>query len=220
MTTLITTTDRSIRRCRRLLDALQAESHAFGSARIACLAETLECLDEAESVVVVHSEPAEPLMSFVDRTRELAADVPVLVWGAPQAGDIVVEYLLSGAKACFLDGDDPEQLLAALPAVRDGEHYLPPVVQRMLLNRFVEISSQAISGVQSPWHDPDGLTEREREVLELLVEGYTNPEIADRLFLEVGTVKNHVHHILTKLDVPDRQAAARYYETRQRFTAS
>ena len=54
------------------------------------------------------------------------------------------------------------------------------------------------------------LTPREREILELIGEGLTNQEIADRLVIEVGTVKNHVHNILQKLDVSSRQDAAAY----------
>jgi DNA-binding NarL/FixJ family response regulator len=52
-------------------------------------------------------------------------------------------------------------------------------------------------------------------VLALIEQGLTNREIADRLYLEVGTVKNHVHHILRKLNLADRQAAADYYRQGQ-----
>src|SRR5690606_11701640 len=179
----------------------------------------LDYVGQADVVILLHNDPVERLLAFLGCSKSVAA-APVLVWGAPQDSELVVEYLLSGAKACFLEGAEPRSLFDAFPVVRGGRHYLPPVVQRMLLSGFVEISDQAVAGRFGPYHDPDGLTEREREVLALLADGYTNPEIAARLFLEVGTVKNHVHHILHKLDVPDRQATARDYRTRQRFTAS
>jgi len=63
------------------------------------------------------------------------------------------------------------------------------------------------SGMPEDYSD---LTPRELEILELIANGYSNQKIANRLFIEVGTVKNHVHNILNKLDVSTREDAAAY----------
>lgn len=220
MTIFIATPRASREAGRRLSIALRDHPDGFGCVRLTCLREGLSSLAEADAVVLIHAEPVSDLLRFIDRAREQRDRLPVLVWGAPERADVVVEYLVSGARACFLEGEEPEMLSEAFPVVREGSHYLPPPVQRILLERFVAISNLVNISFPVQQQDPDGLTEREQQVLALIAEGHTNLEIAEQLFLEVGTVKNHVHHILAKLDVPDRQAAARYFQTRRRFTSS
>ncbi|HLT21120.1 MAG TPA: response regulator transcription factor [Thermomicrobiales bacterium] len=217
MTTLIATPEASREVGRLLSNVLCRQPEEFGQVRLSSLDYSLAELADVDLVVLIHADPVEELYDFIGRAHQQVANLPVMVWGAPETPELVVEYLVSGARACFLEGEVPARLFEAFPAVLNGSHYLPPDVQRILLGRFVEVSSLIFAGQPGAHHSTDGLTDREREVLELLALGYTNPEIAERLFLEVGTVKNHVHHILSKLALPDRQAAASYYHTRQRF---
>jgi DNA-binding NarL/FixJ family response regulator len=70
--------------------------------------------------------------------------------------------------------------------------------------------AQLFDEVESGLYEEVNLTPRERETLELIGQGLTNQEIADRLVIEVGTVKNHVHSILSKLGVSSRDDAAAY----------
>jgi DNA-binding NarL/FixJ family response regulator len=70
--------------------------------------------------------------------------------------------------------------------------------------------AQMFSDVENSVTDDAGLTSRELEVLELIGEGLTNQQISDQLIIEVGTVKNHVHNILDKLNVGSRGEAAAY----------
>ena len=70
--------------------------------------------------------------------------------------------------------------------------------------------AQMFSDVENSVTDTAGLTSREHEVLELIGKGHTNQEIADELVIEIGTVKNHVHSILDKLNVDSRGEAAAY----------
>jgi RNA polymerase sigma factor (sigma-70 family) len=75
------------------------------------------------------------------------------------------------------------------------------------MTRVTELA-QLFGEIESGINEAIDLTPREREILELIGQGLTNQEIADRLVIEVGTVKNHVHSILQKLDVSSREAAA------------
>ena len=118
------------------------------------------------------------------------------------------EYLLAaikaGASGFLLKNAPPDDLLAAIRTVRDGDAVVAPSATRRLL-------AHVATGVGAPTLEPDHrvecLTDREREVLELIARGLSNAEISAELFLSETTVKTHVRHILTKLEVRDRVQA-------------
>ena len=101
------------------------------------------------------------------------------------------------------------ELLKNIRAADNEEALVPPDVAYALLSRLNELA-QVFSEVQTSIDEPVDLTPREQEVLELIGKGFTNKEIAKRLYIEVGTVKNHVHNILKKLDVNTRDDAAAF----------
>lgn len=120
----------------------------------------------------------------------------------------LVEFGVDGL--CFEDGSRVD-LAAALGAVSRNEMLLPPKVVARVASRLQELGRI----LRSTEFDPDAydtLTERQREVLAHLGRGLTNREIAARLGIQVGTVKTHVHHVLDKLDVRTREAAAEYLQ--------
>ena len=121
--------------------------------------------------------------------------------------------LRAGASGFLLKDAPPGDLLAAIRTVAGGEAVLAPTTTRRLLDQFVPLM-----------HDPgrfarrevmlEALTEREREVFALLVRGQSNREISAALYVSESTVKIHVGHILTKLNLRDRiQAVVRAYES-------
>lgn len=97
--------------------------------------------------------------------------------------------------------------------MRDAHHdraRVPPRIAAALIDRVSELSdllSRYQSGMSTELHV---LTDREREVLEYIAQGYSNQKIAEILVIGVGTVKNHVHNILSKLEVKNREEAATY----------
>jgi DNA-binding NarL/FixJ family response regulator len=114
----------------------------------------------------------------------------------------LVSGVRAGARGYLLKGVSPETLIEAIRVVADGGTYLySPLV-----------SEKARSGAKGSWQEdafdrPESLTEREREVLQLMASGINNREIADALLLSEGTVKNHVSSIFSKLGVSDRTKA-------------
>ena len=171
----------------------------------------------------------------IDRTRELTPDVVLLdirmprldgleamprLAEGPRAPSVIVlttfdldeyvfEALERGASGFLLKGAPAEQLLAGIRAAAAGDALIDASVTRRLIARFVaRRPAEAARGA-----DIDALTEREREVLELLARGLSNSEIADRLVVSGATVKTHVAHVLAKLGLRDRvQAVILAYE--------
>ena len=114
----------------------------------------------------------------------------------------------------MLKGATPEQLTEAVRQVLDGEFLFN---QRLIIDLLKSMAEREKPELSSPTPSPESLseplTERETEILRLLAQGQTNPQIARELVVSPGTVKNHVRHIIAKLGVSDRtQAAVRAME--------
>jgi DNA-binding NarL/FixJ family response regulator len=137
--------------------------------------------------------------------RALKRDRPslrVVALAEQNDGDAVLAALRAGADGCVSKDASRRDLLDVLGRVAAGTAAIEPALGALLLRRLAEQAD--VVGVPAP----EPLTEREREVLQMMARGKTNREIAGRLVLAVGTVKVHVEHILAKLSVPDRTAAA------------
>ena len=116
-----------------------------------------------------------------------------------------------------------DRLLEALRVTNEGNSWIDPAIARVVLQQTRQPSSQTVSSIPSEIHtvainaaddeysqmiEAYPLTERELEVLELIVAGCSNAAIAEKLYITVGTVKTHVRNILNKLCADDRTQAA------------
>lgn len=115
--------------------------------------------------------------------------------------DSVFAAMQAGARGYLLKGAEGEETLRAIRAVADGEAIFSPAVAQRLIEYFARRQP-----TMSPQVFPE-LTDRERETLALIAQGYTNTEIADRLVLSPKTVRNYVSNIFSKLQVADRAHA-------------
>ncbi|MCL1587603.1 MAG: response regulator transcription factor [Actinomycetia bacterium] len=137
-------------------------------------------------------------------------DVPrILMLTTFDLDDHIHAALRAGASGFLLKDTPPDDLINAVRVVAAGDALLAPSVTRRLLEEF---SKSHAPGAPHP--GVENLTGREMEVLEYLASGLSNAEIADALFVSEATIKTHVSHILTKLDVRDRvQAVVVAYES-------
>ncbi|HSK65853.1 MAG TPA: response regulator transcription factor [Anaerolineales bacterium] len=140
---------------------------------------------------------------------ELAPSTKVLALGLTEEKKRVLRYVEAGASGYILKDDSLEDLVQIVRATQEGKVFVSPQIAAAMMERLSDLA-QMFAGVESNIADTTTLTSREMEVLELISKGYTNQQIAQNLVIEVGTVKNHVHNILEKLNVSSRGEAAAY----------
>jgi DNA-binding NarL/FixJ family response regulator len=160
-----------------------------------------------------------PEMDGIEATQKVKAAHPairIIMLTSKDSERDVFAALAAGADAYCMKGISPESLNTAVQAVKEGAAWLDPAIARLVLGRFSQpnalLSPDGNSSAAPPTSDLTladcPLTSREMEVLKLIVEGLSNPEIADRLVITKATAKAHVHSILQKLCVDDRTQAA------------
>jgi DNA-binding NarL/FixJ family response regulator len=149
-----------------------------------------------------------PVLDGVAATRRLQVEKPgchVIALTTFDDDEYVFDCLRSGAVGYLLKDAPSSELFSAIRAAARGESFLQPSVTSRVIAEFARLSDQP-TAASATLVEP--LSDREREILRLISNGSSNREIADRLFITEGTVKNHVTNILSKLNVRDRTQAA------------
>jgi DNA-binding NarL/FixJ family response regulator len=179
---------------------------------VGCVTTVEEAVVKAAESDVILVSPRLPENGALELTTIIAEHHPsvkVLAFGLAESKARVLEYVEAGADGYVARDDSVEDLLRRIRDAYRSKAVVTPEIAAALMSR-VSKYAQLFSEVQSGLHKDANLTPREGEILELIGDGLTNQEIADRLVIEVGTVKNHVHSILKKLDVSSREDAAAY----------
>jgi DNA-binding NarL/FixJ family response regulator len=170
------------------------------------------CRDERPDVVLM--DVRMPVMDGIEATRRVSDDgagaPKVIVLTTFDLDEYVYDALGAGASGFLLKDVTAETLFDAVRVVAAGDALLAPAVTRRLVSEFARLRPTL---PRRPGTLVD-LTPRETEVLRLVAEGLSNGEIAERLVVSEETIKTHVSHLLTKLDLRDRtQAVVVAYET-------
>ncbi|HEY2671219.1 MAG TPA: response regulator transcription factor [Rugosimonospora sp.] len=171
------------------------------------------CRDQSPDVVLM--DVRMPGMDGIEATRQLtrspAGDRPrVLILTTFDLDEYVYDAIRAGASGFLLKDVTAERLFDAVRVIAAGEALLAPTVTRRLISEFAALHRPGTPPVAAL----SALTPRETQVLRLVAEGLSNPEIAARLTVTEETVKTHVSRMLTKLGLRDRtQAVVAAYET-------
>ncbi|HHP7244873.1 MAG TPA: response regulator [Elainellaceae cyanobacterium] len=141
-------------------------------------------------------------IAATQKIKEALPDVHIVMLTSHTTENEVIGALSSGADAYCVKGTSVESLLAAILAAQEGASYLDPQVARRVMDHLKtpSLTDESVTIGQ--------LSQREMEVLKLMVDGLSNPEIAAALYLSPNTVKTHVRGIMNKLAVDDRVRAA------------
>jgi len=171
--------------------------------------EALQTVREAKPSVVLLDFSLENQDSLrVTGTVHLEVpEAKVIVMGLLPAQEDIADFVTAGASGFIMKDASFEQFLATIRAVAAGEQVLPGELTSSL---FTQIAQIAVRKGKPRLLEEVGLTERERQVIDLLGEGLSNKEIAARLHIAVHTVKSHVHNVLEKLALRTRLEVAAF----------
>ena len=190
-------------------DGSKAHLEASGTAVVIA-----EAADGGEAIEVARESMPEviivdlnlPTVSGVDAIRQIVEDTPhvrALVLSASGEDADVLEAVKVGATGYLLKSASSEEIAEAVKRVRDGEPVFTPPLAGLVLSEFRRVAA-------APEPGEPGLSPRENEILRLVAKGYTYREIAEKLFISVKTVQNHVQNILKKLQLHKRYELMRY----------
>ncbi len=154
-----------------------------------------------------------PTIDGIEATRqikEVNPEIKVLMYTSRECEDDIFDAFQAGADGYITKGATVEQTLSAVLAVSEGTGWLDPAIAKVVLTNIRR--STPVEGRRGEINyklgkNLYGLTEREMDVLALIVDGLTNPQIAERLYITISTTKTHVHSILQKLYVKTRAKA-------------
>ncbi len=144
-----------------------------------------------------------PVLNGIEATRAIVQQCPrckVLVLTMHEDRETVRQILKTGAAGCLVKRSAASELFNAIDAVYQGEAFLTPSVSKVLLEDYVQITGDTV----------EILSQRERQILQLVAEGYANREIADLLCISVKTVEGHKDNIKKKLGVRDQVDLIKY----------
>lgn len=144
------------------------------------------------------------------RIKEFLPETKILIFTSRDSEHDIFESFRAGADGYIMKGATPEQTISAIKAVFEGVGWIDPAIAKIVfsnigINRVENSSSTDVMSKKDK--NVYGLTERELDVLSLMVDGLTNPQIADKLVITRATAKAHVHSILQKLCASSRTQA-------------
>lgn len=169
--------------------------------------EALELAPNSDVILVNTRMSDGAALKLIRAVADAELPTKVVALGLAESKEQILQYVEAGAAGYVLKDDSVDDLVERIRGAHAGRVRVSPKIAAALMSRVAEYA-QLLDDVETGVGEADDLTPREQEILDLVAQGLTNQQIADRLVIEVGTVKNHVHSILQKLDASSRHEAA------------
>lgn len=169
--------------------------------------EAIRCVEKLKPNLIL-TDLSMPRMNGMDAIREIkrrSRETKVLVLTVHKTEEYILAALQAGADGYLLKDSTHSELLAAVRHVLSGKHYISPGISDKVLDGYLE--GRRSLKTRTSW---ETLTQREREILKLIAEGYKNKEIADDLCISVKTVEKHRANLMEKLNLHNVQALTTY----------
>ncbi len=195
--------------CDVITRALEDEPGIEVVATATTLEEALKLAPNCDVVLLSTKMANNGAMELMEHISEKYKETKVLAMGLSERYTEIEKFIEAGAAGIVHKDDSIDDLVDHIQASYEEKALLSPKVAYRLMSKVAEFA-QLLDDVEIGVDEISKLTPREREILELIGKGYSNQEIADQLFIELGTVKNHVHSTLQKLNVNSRVDAAAY----------
>lgn len=173
----------------------------------------VRALAEAHKPDVVLMDIAMPELNGLDATAQLVKEFPtlhVVILSMYATEGYVLSALRAGASGYLLKGAATPELALAIKAVARGETYLCSAVSKHVIEAFKRGTSDERTRTNEPGQGDIALTPRQREVLQLIAEGHSTKEIAEKLNISVKTAKTHRSELMRRLDLHDVASLVRY----------
>ncbi len=169
-----------------------------------------DAVSQAEALQpdIVVMDHTMPLLNGLEATRQIGKLLPqtkVLILTMHTNQEYVFQYLQAGAAGYLVKQTAPTELITAIQAVSRGDSFLSPAITKPVIEEFIRTG-----GAAGKVDSDDSLTEREREVLQLVAEGFTNQAIAQQLQISVKTVGVHRLNLMQKLDLHNLADLTKY----------
>lgn len=169
-----------------------------------------EALEQAQKLMpdLILMDIAMPVCDGLEATRRILAQMPyvkIVILTVAEDDQSLFEAIKSGAYGYLLKKLEPDELFEMLRGVSRGEAPISRYMASKIMREFSQLAQES-----APKSETQQLTDREREVLQLVAQGLSNKAIADKLVVAENTVKNHLKNILTKLHLENRVQVAVY----------
>lgn len=207
--------------CDSLSTTLKDETDIF-IVGCATTSEELRFLLRHAQVVLLGTELADKCaLELLEEMRLNHPEIKVIITGVRDDSEAILRYVEAGAVSYILRHESVDEIIRKMKAVQEEKALVSPTIAALMMERLAQLSTlrSLVLLTEAKVNQLDQLTSRELEILDLISTGCTNQEIATHLFIECGTVKNHVHNILKKLEASNRQEAATVYQMQYQTSA-
>jgi DNA-binding NarL/FixJ family response regulator len=165
--------------------------------------EAIRCVEKFKPSLIL-TDLSMPKMNGMEAIREIrrvSPETKILVLTVHRAEEYILATFRAGADGYLLKDSTHAELLMAVKKVLSGKHYISPEISESVIDGYLE--GKKTLKPRTSW---ETLTQREREILKLIAEGYKNKEIAEDLCISVKTVEKHRANLMEKLDLHSIQA--------------